>query len=116
MSTFGPGDALWEKQIQDLAWLYCRRESLERAQAGLKRRALQVIDDRQHHRQQEMARVTFDASQHGVLDEARPHWVEANKLLSQRDRSAVPALWSAGADAVPRRPKQTSCLLTSGTR
>ena len=25
MSAFGPGDALWEKQIEDLAWLYCRR-------------------------------------------------------------------------------------------
>ena len=34
MSAFGPGDALWEKQIEDLAWLYWRRERLERAQAG----------------------------------------------------------------------------------
>ena len=31
MSAFGPGDALWEKQIEDLAWLYCRRERVERA-------------------------------------------------------------------------------------
>ena len=62
MSAFGPGDALWEKQVEDLAWLYCRRERLERAQEGLKRRALQAVDDWQHRRQQEMARVTFDAS------------------------------------------------------
>ena len=68
MSAFGPGDALWEKQIEDLAWLYWRRERLERAQEGLKRRALQAIDDWQHRRQQEMARVTFDASQHEMLD------------------------------------------------
>ena len=68
MSAFGPGDALWEKQIEDLAWLYCRRERLERAQAGLKRRALQGIDDWQHRRQQEMARVTFDASQPWAID------------------------------------------------
>ena len=68
MSDFGPGDALWEKQIEDLAWLYCRRERLERAQAGLKRRALQGIDDWQHRRQQEMARVTFDASQPWAID------------------------------------------------
>jgi hypothetical protein len=67
-SAFGPGDALWEKQIDDLTWLYWRRERLERAQAGLKRRALQAIDDWQHRRQQEMARVTFDASQHEMLD------------------------------------------------
>jgi len=63
-----PGDALWEKQIEDLAWLYCRRERLERAEEGLRRRALQAIDDWQHRRQQEMARVTFDASQHEMLD------------------------------------------------
>jgi hypothetical protein len=68
MSAFGPGDALWEKQIEDLAWLYCRRERLERAQEGLKRRALQAVDDWQHRRQQEMARVTFDASQHEMLN------------------------------------------------
>ena len=68
MSAFGPGDALWEKQLEDLAWLYCRRERLERAQEGLKRRALQAIDDWQHRRRQEMARVTFDASQHEMLD------------------------------------------------
>jgi hypothetical protein len=67
-SAFGPGDALWEKQIEDLAWLYWRRERLERAQDGLKRRALQGIEDWQHRRRQEMARVTFDASQHEILD------------------------------------------------
>ena len=67
-SAFGPGDALWEKQIEDLAWLYWRRERLERAQDGLKRRALQGIEDWQHRRRQEMARVTFDASQHEMLD------------------------------------------------
>jgi hypothetical protein len=68
MTAFGPGDALWEKQVEDLAWLYWRHERLERAQAGLKRRALQAIEDWQHRRRQEMARVTFDASQHEMLD------------------------------------------------
>jgi hypothetical protein len=68
MSALTPGDALWEKQIDDLAWLYWRRERLERAQAGLKRRALQGIEDWQHRRQQEMARITFDASQHEMID------------------------------------------------
>jgi hypothetical protein len=67
-SAFGPGDALWEKQIDDLTWLYWRRDRLERAEAGLKRRALQAIEDWQHRRQQEMARVTFDASQHEMLN------------------------------------------------
>ena len=41
MSALTPGDALWEKQIDDLTWLYWRRDRLERAQEGLKRRALQ---------------------------------------------------------------------------
>ena len=67
-SAFGPGDALWERQIDDLAKLYWRRERVQRAQAGLKRRALQGVDDWQHRRQREMARVTFDASQHELLD------------------------------------------------
>jgi hypothetical protein len=86
MSAFGPGDALWEKQIEDLAWLYSRRERLERAQAGLKRRALQAVDDWQHRRQQEMARVTFDASQHEMLDvdlsESTDRGVALRKILS----------------------------------
>jgi hypothetical protein len=43
MSAFGPGDVLWEKQIEDLAWLYWRRERLERAHEGPKRRALQAL-------------------------------------------------------------------------
>ena len=68
LSAFGPGDALWERQIEDLAWLYWRRQRLERAQAGLKRRALQGIEEWQHRRQREMAGVTFDASQHEMLD------------------------------------------------
>ncbi len=68
MLTYGPGEILWQKQIDDLARLYWRRERVERAQAGLKRRALQGIDDWQHRRRQEMARVTFDASQHEMLE------------------------------------------------
>ncbi len=67
-SAFGPGDALWEKQVEDLAWLYWRRKRLERAQDGLRRRALQGIEDWQHRRRLEMARITFDAFQHQMLD------------------------------------------------
>ena len=86
MSAFGPGDALWEKQVEDLAWLYCRRERLERAQEGLKRRALQAIEDWQHRHRQEMARVTFDASQHETLNvnisESTDRSVVLKKMLS----------------------------------
>jgi hypothetical protein len=86
MTAFGPGDALWEKQVDDLAKLYWRRERLERAQDGLRRRALQGIDDWQHRRQQEMARVTFPASQHGMFDvdlsESTDRGVTLRKMLS----------------------------------
>jgi hypothetical protein len=86
MSAFGPGDALWEKQIEDLAKLYWRRERLERAQAGMRRRALQAIDDWQHGRQEEMERVTFESSQHDVLEvdlsRSADRGVELRKTLS----------------------------------
>jgi hypothetical protein len=86
MSALGPGDALWERQIEDLAWLYCRRERLERAQEGVRRRALQAVDDWQHRRQQEMARVTFDASQHEMLNvelsQSTDRGVALRKMLS----------------------------------
>jgi uncharacterized protein with von Willebrand factor type A (vWA) domain len=59
---------------------------VEQAQAGVKRRALQAIDDWQHGRQQEMARVIFDASQHGLLDvdlsESTDRGVTLRKTLS----------------------------------
>jgi hypothetical protein len=68
MTAYGPGDALWEKQIDDLARLYWRRERLERAQEGLMRRALLGVEEWQHRRQQEMAGATFDASQPEAID------------------------------------------------
>ncbi len=85
-SAFGPGDALWQKQIQDLAWLYCRRERLARAQEGVMRRALLAVEDWQHRRQQEMARVTFAASRHEMfevdLSESTDRGVGLRKMLS----------------------------------
>ena len=71
-SAFGPGDALEEKQVEDLAWLYWRRERLERTLSGLRRRALQGIEEWQHRRQREMAGATFDASRHELVDWGLP--------------------------------------------
>jgi hypothetical protein len=68
MTTHGPGDALWGRQIDDLAKLYWRRRRLERAQQGLMRRALQAVEDWQHRRQQEIAGATFDPSQSQAID------------------------------------------------
>jgi hypothetical protein len=67
-SAFAPSDALLERQVEDLAWLYWRRGRLERTLSGLRRRALQEIEERQHRRRQEMAAATFDASQGELLD------------------------------------------------
>ena len=72
MTCFGPGDALWKKQIEDLAKLYWRRARLERAQAGVMRRALQALEDGQHRRRLEMAGTTFGASQREILDLSLP--------------------------------------------
>jgi hypothetical protein len=86
MLTYGPGDPLWEKQIDDLARLYWRRQRLERAQTGLMRRALLAVEEWQHRRQQEMAGATFDASQPGMLDVSlsgsSDPGVQLRKLLS----------------------------------
>jgi hypothetical protein len=68
MTAYGPGDALWETQIDDLARLYWRRQRLERAQEGLMQRALLAVEEWQHRRQQEMAGATFDASQSWAID------------------------------------------------
>ena len=81
MSAYGPGDALYQKQVEDLAWLYSRRDRLERVQDGLRRRAVQAIDGWQHHRQQEMARVTFDSSQHLMIDVDLPDSTDRGVML-----------------------------------
>jgi hypothetical protein len=67
-SAFAPSDAFFERQIEDLAWLYWRRERLERMLTALRRRALQGIEEWQHRRRREMAGVTFDASRHELVD------------------------------------------------
>ena len=72
LTCYGPGDALWKKQIDDLARLYWRRSRLERARGGVMRRALQAVDDWQHRRRQEIAGATFDASQGEMLDRPLP--------------------------------------------
>ena len=86
MTAYGPGGALWETQIDDLAKLYWRRDRLERAQTGMMRRALQAVEDWHHQRRQEMAGATFDASQPETLDlpisESADPGVRLRKLLS----------------------------------
>jgi len=70
--SYGPGEILWQKQIDDLARLYWRRQRLERAQEGVMRRAMLAVEERQHRRRQDLAEATFDASQSQDLDMERP--------------------------------------------
>ena len=86
MVSYGPADPLWQHQVEDLAKLYWRRQRLERAQEGMMRRALLAAQERQRRRREDMAGVTFDASEVGILelpllDSADPG-VRVRKLLS----------------------------------
>jgi hypothetical protein len=61
-TAYGPGDALWDHQLEDLAKLYWRRNRIERMETGLMRRALQAEEERQRARRDQIAAATFDAS------------------------------------------------------
>jgi len=68
MTTYGPGDTLWQRQIEDLAKLYWRRSRLERMQTGVMRRALQEVGEKQHSREQELDNATFDPTHPEILE------------------------------------------------
>ena len=61
--SFGPGDAFLEKQVDDLARLYWRRDRLERSQTGLMRRALLALEEREHRRRKEIEGANFGPGQ-----------------------------------------------------
>jgi hypothetical protein len=61
--SFGPGDAFFDKQIDDLARLYWRRDRLERSQTGLMRRALLAVEEQEHRRRKEIEGASFEVGQ-----------------------------------------------------
>jgi hypothetical protein len=61
--SFGPGDAFLDKQVDDLARLYWRRDRLERSQTGLMRRALLALEEAQHRRRKEIEDCTIEVGQ-----------------------------------------------------
>jgi hypothetical protein len=81
MTTYGPGDTLWERQIEDLAKLYWRRGRLERMQTGVMRRALQEVEERQDRREIELANATFDPGHQEMLEVAVPESSDAGVRL-----------------------------------
>jgi len=68
MSSYGPGDALWVEQLEDLAKLSWRRNRIERMQTGLMRRALEAIEERQRERSKQIAAATFAPCHGAAMD------------------------------------------------
>jgi hypothetical protein len=62
-ASFGPGDAFFDKQVDDLARLYWRRDRLERMEGGLMRGARLELDARQHERRLEIEGASFEPGQ-----------------------------------------------------
>ncbi len=62
-ASFSTGDPFVEKQVDDLARLYWRRERLERSQTGLMRRALLALEEKQHRRRKEIEDCTIEVGQ-----------------------------------------------------
>jgi hypothetical protein len=62
-TAYGPGDAFWDRQTEDLARLYWRRNRLERMETGLMRDALEEVEDRRRELARDLADVTFEPSQ-----------------------------------------------------
>jgi hypothetical protein len=85
-TAYGPGDALWDRQLEDLAKLYWRRNRIERMETGLMRRALQAVEERERARRSQIAAVTFDATNFAATDlavgEPAERCVQLRLLLS----------------------------------
>jgi hypothetical protein len=62
-TAYGPGDALWDRQIDDLSRLYWRRQRIERMETGLMREALREVEERRRGLTRALAEVTFEPSQ-----------------------------------------------------
>ena len=103
---FGSGDAFLEKQIDDLARLYWRRDRLERSQTGLMRRALLALEERQHRRRKEIEGATIAAG------EAIDVRLVAPSDPAARLRLLLSLLGAVGAEVQARRflPWQAEAL------
>jgi len=62
-TAYGPGEALWDRQTEDLARLYWRRDRIERMETGLMREALEGVEERRRVLARALADVTFEPSQ-----------------------------------------------------
>jgi len=97
-TAYGPGDALWDRQIDDLSRLYWRRQRIERMETGLMREALEAVEERRRVLARALAEVTFDPSQCEAVALGLPkpnHPVVRLRMLI--------SLWGVIRDEVRRR-------------
>ena len=71
-ASFSTGDSFVEKQVDDLARLYWRRDRLERSQTGLMRRALLALEEKQHRRRKEIEDCTMEVGEASTSRTRRP--------------------------------------------
>jgi len=97
-TAYGPGDALWDRQIDDLSRLYWRRQRIERMETGLMREALEGVEERRRGLARALGDVTFEPSQCEAvaLDLPKP----THPLVRLR---MLISLWGVIRDEVRRR-------------
>ena len=97
-TAYGPGDAQWDRQIDDLSRLYWRRQRIERMETGLMREALEQVEEGRRGLARALAEVTFEPAQCEAvaLDLPKPTHpsVRLRMLIS---------LWGVIRDEVRRR-------------
>jgi len=97
-TAYGPGDAFWDRQTEDLARLYWRRNRLERMETGLMRDALEGVEERRRSLARDLADVTFEPSQGEAV---APHLPQPTDPLV-RLRLLI-SLWGVIREQVGRR-------------
>ena len=90
-ASFSTGDPFVEKQVDDLARLYWRRDRLERSQTGLMRRALLALEEEQHRRRKEIEDCTIEVG--------AGHQRHARGAHRPR-RAPAPAAFLSGTDSL----------------
>ena len=126
-TSYGPGDALWDQQLADLAKLYWRRKRLERMLTGRMREALEKLEAGRRELARALADVTFAPSQWQALGRDVPEpthpWVRLRKRISllgvileqarQRNFPSGYQYWVEAyyKDGLSWRPKRISFLL-----
>jgi hypothetical protein len=97
-TAYGPGDALWDRQIDDLSRLYWRRNRIERMETGLMRDALEQVEERRRVLARALGDVTFEPSQCEAVALGLPK--PTHPLVRLR---MLISLWGVIRDEVQRR-------------